>query len=380
MSNAVPFLDLPKQHLPLLGELNGAISGLVASGRFIGGPPVAAFEKSFAEFCGREHCVGVGNGTDALMLALRVLGVGHGDVVLLPAHTFIATAEAVSMLGATPRFVDIDPVTYTMSPEALDEADTTDVKAVLPVHLYGQPADMDPILATARKHGWKVLEDAAQAHGATYKDRRVGSLGDLAAFSFYPGKNLGAFGDGGAVVGSNADQLDRLRRVADHGRLSKQEHGEPGVNSRLDSIQAAVLDIKLRHLADWNAARARAATWYDDRLADVAGLTIPKVGADRTHVYHLYVVQVPDRQPFMETLYREGVGCGVHYATPLHLQPAYQELGHARGDFPAAEQVTGHCVSLPLFPDLEEAQVDRVATVVRNYLHNGLHHRFEAGS
>jgi dTDP-4-amino-4,6-dideoxygalactose transaminase len=351
--------------------LTEAISGLVAEGRFIGGPPVAQFERAFAELCGRTHCVGVGNGTDALMLALRALGVGKGDVVILPAHTFIATAEAATMLGATPRFVDIDPVTYTMDPARLAAADPNGVKAVLPVHLYGQAAEMDRIVELAAANGWSVLEDAAQAHGATYKGKPVGSLGDLAGFSFYPGKNLGAFGDAGAVVGSDEEMLDRLRRVADHGRKTKQEHGEPGVNSRLDSIQAAVLAVKLRHLSAWNDARMRAAGWYDDRLAGIDGLVLPKVGPHRTHVYHLYVVQVPDREPFMKALHAEGIGCGIHYAVPLHLQPAYADLGHDRGDFPVSEQVTGSCVSLPIFPGLTEAQVDTVADVIRNFTRAG---------
>lgn len=367
----IPFLDLPRQHLPLLEEVSAAISGLIAEGRFIGGAPVAEFERAFAELCDRPHCVGVGNGTDALMLALRALGVGKGDVVILPAHTFIATAEAATMLGATPRFVDIDPVTYTMDPEKLSAANRDGVKAVVPVHLYGQAAEMDRIAEIAAANGWKVLEDAAQAHGATYKGKPVGSLGDLAGFSFYPGKNLGAFGDAGAVVGADAGLADRLRRIADHGRKTKQEHGEPGVNSRLDSIQAAVLAIKLRHLSGWNDARARVAAWYDERLAGIDGLVLPKVGPNRKHVYHLYVVQAPEREPLMNALRAEGIGCGIHYAVPLHLQPAYADLGHGRGDFPVAEQVTGSCVSLPMFPGMTEEQVDTVSAVIRDFVKAG---------
>ncbi|MBI5510092.1 MAG: DegT/DnrJ/EryC1/StrS family aminotransferase [Deltaproteobacteria bacterium] len=371
MSAPVPFLDLPQQHRPLLNELNQVIGGLIAEGKFIGGAPVAEFEKAFAKFVGSAHAVGVANGTDALMLALRVLGVSRGDVVIVPAHTFIATAEAVSMVGATPRFVDIDPITYTLDPKALAAVDKTGVKAVMPVHLYGQPADMAPILATAKQHGWHVVEDCAQSHGATYQGKVTGSFGVLAGFSFYPGKNLGAFGDGGAVTGSDDARIDHLRRVADHGRQTKQLHGEPGVNSRLDAIQAAALTIKLKHLAAWNKERAVAAGWYEARLKDVKGVVTPKVGALRSHIYHIYALQVPERDRFLEHAAAQGVGCGVHYAVPLHLQPAYKALGHKQGDFKVAEQVTARCVSLPMFPGITEAQVDQVVKVVKEHVKAG---------
>ncbi len=367
----VPFLDLPQQHRPLEGEIHKTLAALIAQARFIGGQPVADFERAFAEYCQSEACVGVANGTDALMLALRVLGVKRGDVVLVPAHTFIATAEAVSMLGATPRFVDIDAQTYTLSPAALAAADWRGVKAVIPVHLYGQPADLEPILKLARAHGAAVLEDAAQAHGATYRGRRVGSLADLAAFSFYPGKNLGAFGDAGAVVGADRARLDELRRLADHGRQSKYLHGDIGVNSRLDALQAAVLSIKLRHLNDWNARRARAAAWYDTRLKAVKGVITPALGAERTHIYHLYVVQVMERDALVKKLEAAGIGCGVHYQLPVHLQPAYRELGYEPGSLPVSESVAARCLSLPMFPDLTEAQVDQVVAVVERHARAG---------
>jgi dTDP-4-amino-4,6-dideoxygalactose transaminase len=371
MATSVPFLDLPRQHRPLLGELGQAISALVAEARFIGGAPVAVFEQAFAQLCQSTGCVGVANGTDALMLALRVLGVGHGDVVILPAHTFIATAEAVTLLGAVPRLVDIDSTSYTMSPEALANADPTGVKAVVPVHLYGQTADMGPIVSEARKRGYRVIEDAAQAHGAEYDGRRAGSLGDLAAFSFYPGKNLGAFGDGGAVVGSNQDWLDQVRRLGNHGRQGKQTHSEPGLNSRLDAIQAAVLTIKLAHLGAWNERRAQVARWYDERLSGIADLVIPAVRHGRTHVYHLYVVLVPDREALGQAFAAEGIGSGIHYARPVHLQPAYRELGYGPGNFPVAERIASRCLSLPMYPDLEEEQVDRVTRVMRDHLRAG---------
>jgi dTDP-4-amino-4,6-dideoxygalactose transaminase len=369
--DSIPFLDLPRQHRPLLDDLNGAITGLVAEGRFIGGAPVAEFEQAFAEACCTRACVGVANGTDALMLALRALGVGAGDVVIVPAHTFIATAEAVTMVGAIPRLVDVDPVTYTMSSAALEAVDSRGVVAVIPVHIYGQSADLDPILATARARRWKVIEDAAQAHGAVYRDRPVASWGDLGCFSFYPGKNLGAFGDAGAVVGSDENTLDRLRRLADHGRQTKHLHAEPGVNSRLDSIQAAVLSIKLRHLGRWNAARQRVAAWYDERLAGLSCLVRPTCARGRSHVYHLYVVLVPERDALIAALAGAGISAGIHYATPLHLQPAYASLRYQRGDFPVAEEVSARCVSLPMFPDMSEAQVERVARVVHEHLQAG---------
>lgn len=371
MAANVPFLDLPQQHRPLLNELNQVIGGLIADAKFIGGAPVAEFEKAFAQYLGAKHCVGVANGTDALYLALRVLGIGRGDVVIVPAHTFIATAEAVTMAGATPRFVDIDPVTYTLDPKALETVDTKNVKAVMPVHLYGQPADMDPILAIAKKHHWHVVEDCAQSHGAQYKGKTTGTFGTFAGFSFYPGKNLGAFGDGGAVVGNDDELIDRTRRVADHGRQTKQLHGEAGVNSRLDSIQAAALGIKLKHLNAWNQKRAQAAAWYDVRLKELKGVVAPAKAADRTHIYHLYVVQVPNRDKCLEFMAQNQVGVGVHYAVPLHVQPAYKDLGYKHGQFPVAEKVTGSCVSLPMFPDITEAQVDRVCQVLSDYMKAG---------
>jgi dTDP-4-amino-4,6-dideoxygalactose transaminase len=370
-TDSIPFLDLPRQHTHVKADLIAMFDRAVSSASFVGGSSVTDFEAKFAAFCGAEECVGVANGTDALMLALRALGVGHGDVVIVPAHTFIATAEAVSMLGAIPRFVDCDPVTYTIAPESLAAIDSRNVKAVIPVHLYGQAADMDEINAIAKQRGWQVIEDCAQAHGAKYRGRTVGSLGDLAAFSFYPGKNLGALGDAGAVVGTKGNTVSRLRSVANHGRLTKYEHGEPGVNSRLDAIQAAALGIKLPRVNDWNAGRARVATWYEQRLGSLDGVTLPKIGADRTHVFHLYVVQVPDRDRLGASFDAARVGWGFHYPLPLHLQPAYQHLGYDRGAFPSSERIAGNCFSLPMFPELTEAQVDRVCALVTDHVQAG---------
>lgn len=371
MSEPIPFLDLPRQHQHVSAALTEAFAKAVSTAGFIGGKWVDELEAAFAKFCGAEECVGVANGTDALMLALKAMGVGPGDVVAVPTYTFIATAEAATMLGATPRFVDCDPDTYTMSPESLEAMDETNVKAVVPVHLYGQPADMNEINAIAKKHGWSVLEDAAQAHGATYHGKPVGSWGDMAGFSFYPGKNLGAIGDAGGVVGPKGEQMARLRRYANHGRLTKYEHAESGVNSRLDALQAAALAIKLPHLNDWNAGRARVAAMYDERLKDVKGLKTPVVGANRTHVYHLYVLQVPERDRLAKAFDANKVGWGMHYPLSLHMQPAYAHLGYGEGAFPASEQVARTCFSLPMFPELTEAQVERVCKLVTEHMSAG---------
>lgn len=362
MPEPIPFLDLRAQHAPLADALREGFARAVQSARFVGGAEVDAFESAFAELCGTPACVGVANGTDALVLALRATGVGPGHVVLVPALTFIATAEAVSLVGATPRFVDIDPRTYTLDPAALRAADASEVRAVIPVHLYGQPADMDAILALAGERGWAVIEDAAQAHGAHYKGSPVGSLAELACFSFYPSKNLGALGDAGAVVGRDLEQLARIRRLSDHGRQTRAQHGEIGTNSRLDAIQAMALRIKLGRLRAWNAARRHVASQYDARLADSEGVTVPAAGPG--HVYHLYVVQIPDRAAALQRLGAAGVGAGVHYPLPLPLQPAYAHLGHRPGEFPVAEAVAGRCLSLPIYPELTEPQVDRVVAAL----------------
>ena len=264
MSEPVPFIDLSRPHQALASELAAGFAQAVQSNGFIGGARVEAFEADFAKLCGADKCIGVANGTDALFIGLKALGVGPGDVVLVPSFTFVATAEAVSVLGATPRFVEVDPKTYTITADALAKADTAGVKAVIPVHLFGQCADMQPIMALAKQHGWKVLEDSAQAHGATDHGKVAGSLGDLASFSFYPTKNLGAIGDAGAITGPAGDVIERARRLANHGRLGQYEHAEPGFNSRLDSIQAMALGLKLRHLGDWNGQRAAVAAMYDE--------------------------------------------------------------------------------------------------------------------
>ena len=364
----IPFLDLPNLHKPLLPAFLEAFTEIVGNASFIGGPHVKNFETAFAAFCQTQGCVGVANGTDALMLALRAVGVGPGDKVALPTYTFIATAEAVTMLGAVPCLVDVDPQTYTLNPEALKTL--SGLKAVIPVHLYGQPADMQPILSLAKTRGFAVIEDCAQAHGATYEGDSVGSLGQAGCFSFYPGKNLGALGDAGAVVSQDPALLERIRCIANHGRSAPYLHSEPWVNSRLDAIQAAALQLNLPHLQAWNAARQNLAKIYDQRLKDL-GITPPAVGAHRTHIYHQYVIQIPERQRLMQAFANEQIGYAVHYERPIHLQQAYRALGHGPGDFPVAEGIAAHCFSLPIDPLLSQPQLERVVQILRAHVRAG---------
>lgn len=366
MSEPIPFIDLSRQHQALAPALTEGFAHALSATAFIGGKAVESFEAEFATFCGAGAALGVANGTDALYIALKALGVGPGDVVLVPSFTFVATAEAVSILGATPRFVDVDPHTYTVTAETIAKADGSSVKAVIPVHLFGQCADMGPINALAKQRGWKVLEDAAQAHGALDHGKPAGSLGDLAAFSFYPTKNLGAMGDAGAITGPAGELMTRAKRLANHGRLGQYEHAEWGFNSRLDALQAMALGLKLRHLRDWNTGRARVAALYDERLKGV--VETPRVRDGASHVYHLYVIQVDERARLQAALGAERIGNGVHYGLPLHLQPAYAGSGQARGALPETERVADRVLSLPMFPEMTEAQVDRVTRVVRAHV------------
>lgn len=359
----IPLVDLQAQYLSIREEIDDAIARVVAGGRFVGGPVVEAFEREFAAFCGAAHAVGVANGTDALVLALRACGVGPGDEVIAPALTFTATAEAIVLAGARPVFVDVDD-TYTLDVAQAAARITPRTRALMPVHLYGQPADMDPLMALAERHGLYVVEDAAQAHGARYHGRRAGSLGHIACFSFYPGKNLGAYGDGGAVVTGNAEWAAKVRVLGDHGRTGYYEHRYVGCNSRLDALQAAVLRVKLRHLDDWNAARRRAAERYRARLASLHGVVLPHEAPGREHVYHLYVVRTPGRDALRERLTQAGIQSGLHYPVPLHLQPAYADLGYAPGTFPRSEAWTGEVISLPIYAELHEGQIESVCRVL----------------
>ena len=355
----IPFLNLSATNKRLAPEIEPLWSDIVRSAGFIGGPHVAAFESAFADFTSSGHAVGVANGTDAIMVALQALGVERGDEVIAPAHTFVATVEAIERAGAVPVLADVEDDTATLDADAVAAAITPRTAAIVPVHLYGQPADMDAINAVAARHGLAVLEDAAQAHGATYKGRDVGSLGTAASFSFYPGKNLGANGDAGAVTTSDDGVAELARIVANHGQRAKYEHVVSGVNSRLDAVQAAALGVKLGHLPKWNHRRNEIADLYSRVLVDM-DVRPPVTRDDRTHVFHLYVIRHPERDRLLGGLSERNVGVGLHYPTPVHLNEAFSGLGHGVGDFPVSEAWAAECLSLPMCPEMTDDQVEAV--------------------
>jgi dTDP-4-amino-4,6-dideoxygalactose transaminase len=359
----IPFLDLKAQYATIRQEVNEAIQGVLDSCQFTLGNEVEAFEQEFAAYSGASFGIGVNTGTSALHLALLAAGVGPGDEVITVPFTFVATVAAIRYTGATPVFVDIDPRSYTMDPAGLEVVITPRTKAILPVHLYGQPADMDPILAAARRHGLVVIEDAAQAHGADYKGRRVGSLGDLACFSFYPGKNLGACGEGGMVVTDNPDYTRTVRMLRDWGAERKYHHELLGYNYRMEGIQGAVLRVKLRHLEDWTEARRSAAAHYN-QLFTGTGVLTPEAMSWSRHVYHIYAVRSPDRAAWQAALQEKGIQTGIHYPFPIHLLPAHADLGYEEGAFPHSETAAREVLSLPMFPELTAAQREEVAAAV----------------
>ncbi len=360
---AVPFVDMNRSHDPIRAELDAAMGAVIDRNAFILGDDVEQFEADFAAYCEVEHAVGTDTGTSALELCLRAWGIGEGDEVITAPNSFIATASAIAFTGAQPVFVDIEPGTYTIDVNQIEDAITPRTKAILPVHLYGQPADMDPIMEIADKHGLKVLEDACQAHGARYKGRRCGSLGHAAAFSFYPAKNLGAFGDGGALVTNDGELAEQMRMLRNYGQEVKYHHLYLAYNRRLDTLQAAVLLTKLPHLDEWNASRREAAARYDQLLED-SPLVTPAIADYAEHVYHLYVVRCGERDVVAECLDRAGIGWGLHYPIPIHLQPAYQHLGLGPGSFPVAESACAEILSLPMFPGLTAEEVQEVAAAL----------------
>ena len=360
----VPFLDLKAHHAPLLEKFDCAIREVVESSAFAGGPFVEKFEQEFAAFCSSSHAIAVGNGTDALWLSLLALGIGEGDEVITVPNTFIATAEAITYFKARPVFVDVDQNTFTMNPAELEKSLTERTKAIIPVHLFGQPADMDPILEFARAHGLFVVEDAAQAHGAEYKGRKAGTMGDAGCFSFYPGKNLGAFGEAGAVVTNDPELRKQIQMLRDHGQSEKYYHALMGWNCRMDGIQAAVLSIKLRHLYEANSLRRKHALQYNHAFAGIDGILTPFEAKYAKHVYHVYAVRVQERDAVRQHLQEMGVGCAVHYPVPIHLQDACRNLGYTRGAFPIAESLADEFVSLPMFPELTEEQIEYVGRCV----------------
>jgi len=361
----IPILDLKAQYESIKHEINAAIAEVLESTRFILGPNVAAFEEEVAEYLGVGYAVGVASGTDALLLTLRAYGIGPGDEVIVPAYTFFATAEVVSLLGATPTFVDIDPETYCIDVRGIEERITEPIKAIIPVHLYGHPADMDPMLALAREYGLKVIEDNAQAFGAEYTGRKTGSLGDAGCLSFYPSKNLGGYGDGGTVVTNDARVAAQVRLLRTHGWRRKYYSETIGYNSRLDELQAAILRVKLRHVDSWNDRRREVAQAYGRRLTEF-GVIIPSEASYARHVYHLYVVRVQRRAELQKRLRAMGIASAIYYPVPLHLVGAYVELGHGQGDFPEAERAAQESLALPMFPEMSDEQLAYVVGAVES--------------
>ena len=366
MDAKIPYLDLVAQLRPLRKEIDAVIVRTIDNCSFCLGPDVAQFEKDFAKFIGAEHCVGFNSGTSALHVAMLLLGVGPGDEVVTTPFTFVATSWAISYVGAKPVFVDVDDATFNLDPKLVERAITPRTKAVMPVHLYGHPFDLDPILEICRKHKFPLVEDTAQSHGAKYKGKTVGTFGEISCFSFYPGKNLGACGEGGALLTNNAAFDKRARALREHGSTVRYYHDEVGYNYRMEGIQGAVLGVKLKHLAKWTAERRRVAHRYHELLADTP-LQLPREAAWGESAYHLYVVRHPRRDELKAHLEANGVGCALHYPVPLHLQKCYANLGHKPGDFPVAEKAARECLSLPIFPELTDPQIQRVVTVIKDF-------------
>lgn len=366
----VPFVDLQAQYQSIKNEVDAAVHGVLDRSDYVLGKAVSDFEADFAEYCETTYAIGVDSGYSALELILHAMEVGPGDEVITAANTFVATVLAINNCGATPVLVDIDPQTYNMDPAKVEAAITPATRVLLPVHLYGQTADMDPILALAEKHDLRVVEDACQAHGARYKGRRAGSLGDAAAFSFYPAKNLGAYGDGGAVTTSDETIAEKVRLLRNLGMRVKYHHELKGFNHRLDTLQAAVLKTKLPYLDGWNAGRRASAADYDELLANLP-VVAPPVDPKYEHVYHLYVVRVQNRDALQTYLKEAGIASGLHYPIPIHLQPAFADLGYQAGDFPITEQYAKEILSLPMYPELTRDGVEAVVTSIESYLQEG---------
>ena len=363
----IDFVDLKAQYASIAREIDDAMHRVVTTTDFILGKDVELFEREFADFCGVAHAVGVDSGASALELALRAHDLGEGDEVITVSHTFAATAFAISATGARPVLIDVDERTYNMNPALIEAAITPQTKAIMPVHLYGQPANLDEIARIARKHDLLLIEDACQAHGATFQGRRVGTFGDAAAFSFYPGKNLGAYGDGGMITTNDAAIAHKLRILRNCGQSEKYKHVMVGFNRRLDNLQAAVLRVKLPHLDGWNEARRNAARLYNEFLADADQIATPPEGEHRTHVYHLYVIQHPHRDALMANLREHGISAGLHYPTPVHLQPCYEFLNISRGSLPITEELASRVISLPMYPELTREQIKFVCDQIKQF-------------
>lgn len=366
--NKIPLVDLKAQHALLHSEIEQAISRVIQNTNFIQGKEVKDFEQAFAAFLGEGvYCSTCGNGTDALILALSALGIGKGDEVITTPHTFIATVEAICFVGAKPVFVDISDETMLLDPQLIEMAITPKTKAILPVHLYGQPCDMEAIMQIARKRNLVVIEDSAQAHGASWKGKKVGTWGDASCFSFFPGKNLGAYGDAGCVTSCNEEIAQKAKMLANHGRVDKYEHLIPGVNSRLDTIQAAVLNVKLKHLDEWTRNRQRLAKRYMDAFQG-SEAKVQTIAEEATSVWHLFVLRHPEREQILRALKEKEIYGGIHYPIALHLQPALSYLGYEKGSFPIAEKAADEVFSLPLYPELSFEQQDKIIDAVQEFL------------
>lgn len=366
----VPFLDLKGQYVAIKDEINAAVNEVMEKTAFAGGPFVAKFEQEFASFCNCKHTIGVGNGTDALWLSLLALGIGPGDEVITVPNTFIATFEAISYCGAKPVFVDIEETTHTINPELIRAAITKKTKAIIPVHLFGQTADMDQINSIAKEHGLYVIEDACQAHGAKYNGRKAGSMGDAGCFSFYPGKNLGAYGEAGAVTTNDDNIAEKIKMLRDHGQSKKYYHSLIGWNARMDGIQGAILSVKLKYLNDWNKLRRKHAEKYAELLSSVKKVITPEEASYNEHIYHIYAIRVNERDKLMAYLADKGISCNIHYPVPIHLQDAYDMLKLNKGRFPIAEKCAAEYLSLPMYAELTADQINWVANQIKVFYAN----------
>lgn len=366
-SMRIPFVDLHAQYHSLKKDIDNAIFSVIEDTDFIKGKYVTAFEKDFAAACGMKHCIGVANGTDAIYIALKMLGIGAGDEVITVANSWISTSETITQAGAIPVFADTEPDYYSINPDAVEAAITPRTKAVIPVHLYGQPADMDRIKSICEKHKLILIEDCSQSHFAQFNGRQVGTFGHVSTFSFYPGKNLGAYGDAGAVITNDDALATKMRMYANHGALVKHQHEMEGINSRLDGLHAAILSVKLPHVKKWNEMRFKNAQYLNSRLSEIPGIETPRIRSNSTHVFHLYVVRADRRDELQKHLKANGIETAIHYPTPLPLLPAYAYLNKSEKDFPVAATNRHKILSLPMYPELSTEQMDYMTTVIRNF-------------
>ena len=367
MKNTIPLVDLKAQYKTIVPEINTAIQQILKNSAFILGSPVSIFEDAFAQFCNVKYAIGIASGTGALHLALRALGVGIGDEVITVPHTFFATAEAIIHTGATPIFIDVEDQYFNIDPSKLEAAVTEKTKAIVPVHLYGQCADMESILEISKRYNIPVVEDAAQAHGAKYNGVSAGGFGNATCFSFYPGKNLGAYGDAGAVVTNNEDLATKIRMLRNHGRTEKYVHKIIGYGERIDALQAAILNVKLTHLKEWTKKRVNVAHRYSKLLREVNQIITPPVRPNSEHVFHLYVIKCQQRDTLLKHFNQNNIQAGIHYPIPLHLQPALKYLGYKPGDFPVSEELSSSIISLPIYPELSEVDVNRIVHAVKDF-------------